>query len=73
MSKNVIIAIVVIVIIIAGVIWYMGQNDTPVDAIDNEAEVIDVTGDAGAGSFVTEGADAGAAEGEVDAAAEAQI
>lgn len=71
MSKNVIIAIVVIVIIIAGVIWYMGQGETPADVMDNETEVMDVTGDAGTGSFVTEGADT--MEVEADAAGDAQF
>ncbi len=69
MSKNVIIAIVVIVIIIAGVVWYMNQADTT-DVVDNGGEVVD-TSDNGTGSFTTDGDDTTATDGTVDAGADA--
>ena len=73
MSKNVIIAIVVIVIIIAGIIWYTSQNDAvDVDTTDTGSEIVD-TGD-NSGSFTTDGDDTSDVEAgaSVDAAASAE-
>ena len=69
MSKNVIIAIVVIVIIIAGIVWYMNQAAT--DVVDDGSEVVD-TGDNGTGSLTT-GDDTSDADGDVNAGADVEL
>jgi uncharacterized membrane protein YqiK len=71
MSKNVIIAIVVIVIIIAGIIWFMNQTDaTDVDIVDDGGEMVDI-GD-NSGSFTTDG-DGGAMDAGADIDAEVSL
>ena len=40
--KNYVIAAVVIILIIGGIVWYRGNNATPVDTIDTTATSTDV-------------------------------
>ena len=52
--KNLIIAIIVIVLIIVGVVYYVNQDEVDIINEGTETEVIDQNGE---GSFTTEGND----------------